>query len=163
MKRSVLVVVVAVGLVLTALVAFQVGAARNPDPSFVAGQTSPGRQTPPERHATPAPTPTRLVEDGPARSTSAFVRAWLDPKPRTRRTALAATCTPRLAGLLLLTDVAKIPTAVPAGAPVLVRRAVIGVTYQQRLSDGTAIAVDLVPDPTRPLGWVVTSVRPRES
>lgn len=110
-----------------------------------------------------ATSPSVAPDDGASGAASLFVKAWLDTHAGTRRAGLDASCTPRLAGLLALTAAAKVPDAVPIGVPVMVRQDAAGVTYVQRLSDETWVAVDLVPDPTRSAGWVVTAVRPGET
>jgi hypothetical protein len=90
-----------------------------------------------------------------------FVQAFLDHS-RTRSGRLRSVATPRLAALLARTDLAKNPDGQPVGEPRAVAETNETVTVTQRLSDGSAIALDLVPDPTRADGWVVTSVRPGE-
>jgi hypothetical protein len=94
---------------------------------------------------------------------SLFAKAWLDTNPTTRRVGLEAVCTPGLAGLLAVSDADEVPRAQPGGAPLLVRPAVAGVTYLQRLSSVSSIAVDLVRGLVGGLGWVVTGSRSGES
>lgn len=157
MKRFVLAGFAVVLTLATAVVAFHLGASRrvivNPFPA-----TSSGSQ--------PVPSVTRssasraVAGTGPAVATSQFMNSWLSTDEARRRAGLEATCAPRLAALLSLTDLGKVPRARPVGAPALLVEAAVGVTYLQHLSDGSAVDVDLVPDPERTSGWLVTGVRP---
>jgi hypothetical protein len=101
--------------------------------------------------------------DGASVAVSLFAEAWLDTNLSTRRVGLDAVCTPRLAGLLALSDPDEVPRAQPGGAPLLVRLAVTGVTYLQRLSSASSIAIDLVRGLVGGPGWVVIGSRPGES
>jgi hypothetical protein len=141
--------------VLVGYVAFHLGSSA-PQP----WEAAVGVPAPPTKHAQPSPV---AVSTDPApdweTTTQQFVYAFLDHS-RTRTVRLRSVATPRLATLLTRTDPAKIPDGQPVGEPRAVAETSETVTVTQQLSDGSAIALDLVPDATRADGWVVTSVRP---
>ncbi|QGN34470.1 hypothetical protein [Microlunatus sp. Gsoil 973] len=142
--------------VLVAHVAFHLGSSA-PQPRGPGFGVSAPRT---KQHTQPSPV---VVSTDPApdweTTTQQFVQAFLDHS-RTRSVRLRSVATPRLATLLARTDPAKIPDGRPVGEPRAVAETHETVTVAQQLSDGSAIALDLVPDPTRAAGWVVTSVRP---
>jgi len=146
--------------VLVAYMAFHLGASwhRSNDATVDVGVTT----TPIKQHAAPSPSPA-VVSTTPAPDWEAtartFAAAFLDHS-RTREARIRPIVTPRLATLLARTDPAKIPDERPVGNPRVVAQTAETVTVTQQLSDDSAIAFDLVPDPTCPEGWVVTSVRP---
>lgn len=142
--------------VLVAYVAFHLGSSA-PQPREAEVDVS---APPIKQHTKPSPV---AVSTDPATdwetTTQQFVRAFLDHSP-TRSVRLRSVATPRLATLLARTDPAKIPDGQPVGESRAVAETNGTVSVTQQLSDGSAIALDLVPDPTRADGWVVTSVRP---
>lgn len=162
MRRPTWIAIVLIAVVLIAWMAFRAGRSVQPVDSPSRAQTVAARG-PSGSNPTAASSPSAALDGGASGAASRFVKAWLDTHAGTRRAGLEAVCTPRLAGLLAVTDAAKVPDAVPDGVPVMVRQDAAGVTYRQRLSDGTWVAVDLVPDPTRTADWVVTAVRPVET
>lgn len=117
----------------------------------------------PMARPTVSPTRSESSSDVPAWTAVAekFVAAFLDTSPA-RVARLRASASPRLTRLLARTDPAKVPKAQPIGRPSLVGEHNQIITVDQRLSDGSAFAFDLVLDPGRTSGWVVTSVRPGE-
>jgi hypothetical protein len=162
MKRMAWVAPALIALVVTALLAFRAGTSELPADAPPPSSTT--SAPPSSTDATPAAPPSSAREAvGAPIVVSLFARAWLDPKLHTRQAGLDATCSPRLAGLLALTDPAKIPDATPLGPPAPVHETATTATYEQRLSDGTSIAIDLAADPTRRAGWIVTAVRPGET
>jgi hypothetical protein len=108
----------------------------------------------------PSPAPAAFTSPAPEWNVAAhrFVAAFLDHS-RTRAVRLRSVASPRLATLLARTDPSKIPIGRPVGEPSVVSETSDSVTVTQRLSDGSAIAFDVVPDPISSAGWVVTSVR----
>lgn len=142
--------------VLVGYVAFHLGLSAPKSQHADVGVTAP----PTKRH--PQPSPVGVSTD-PApeweTTTQQFVDAFLD-NSRSRGVRLRSVATPRLATLLARTDPTKIPDGRPVGEPRAVADTDETVTVTQQLSDGSAISLDLVSDPTRPEGWVVTSVRP---
>jgi hypothetical protein len=162
MKRMAWVAPALIALVVTALLAFRAGTSQlladAPSASSVMSAPPSLTDAPPAAPASSA----REAVGAPA-VMSLFVRAWLGPNLHTRQAGLDATCSPRLAGLLALTDPAKIPVATPLGPPAPVHQTATTATYEQRLSDGSSIAIDLAADPTRRAGWIVTAVRPGET
>ena len=141
---------------LTATLGFRVGAATAHRPPAPLHESTRAQRVPSSVVSSSA-RPHLTLDAAP--SVSLFVTGWLSTEPGRRRAVIDATCSPRLAKLLLLSDPAKVPDAQPEGPPTLVRRGLGVESYAQRLSDGTAIVVDVVADPGRPSGWTVTSVR----
>ncbi len=156
MKRAVW-LGLAVAAAVTATVGFRVGAATPHTPPAPLVHESTDAQRVPSSAVSSSARPHLSLDAAP--SVSLFISGWLSPEPGRRRPLIDATCSPRLAELLLLSDPAKVPDAHPVGPPALVRRGLGVESYAQRLSDGTAIVVDVVADPGRPSGWTVTSVR----
>ena len=98
------------------------------------------------------------VPEGSREATSRFVRAWLDPDPKTREPALEEVAVPALTEQLMLTDPANIPRATPKGAPVLTDASTYSAQFTQALSSGASITVYLVADPQARYRWLTTSV-----
>jgi hypothetical protein len=162
MKRAVcLGLAVGAAVTVTATVGFRVGAATPLSPPAPLVHESTGAQRVPSSAASSSARPHLTLDAAP--SVSLFITGWLSTEPGRRRALIDATCSARLAELLLMGDPAKVPDAQPEGPPALVRRGLGVESYAQRLSDGTAIVVDVVLDPGRPSGWTVTSVRPGSS
>lgn len=142
--------------VLVAYVAFRLGSSAPKSQHAEAGVSAPHVK----QHVQPTPV---AVSTAPAPewdpTAAEFVGAFLDHS-RTRSARIRSVATPRLASLLARTDPAKIPDGRPVGEPRAVAETSETVTVIQQLSDGSAIALDLVPDPARRDGWIVTSVRP---
>ena len=163
MKRAVC-LGLALGIVvaLTATLGFRVGTGttRRPSPPVAVQESNHAYVVPSSVSASSPSSPKPAITSDAASTVSLFVKAWLSTEPRRRRGLIEATCSLRLAELLLLSDQAKLPDARPVGPPTLVRRGIGVESYAQGLSDGTSIAVDLAADPGRPSGWTVTSVRP---
>lgn len=134
-------------------------------PTPVASPSSEQTPTPSDLESPSAtPTPARSAED----TVSGFVEAWLTTDPDDRETQLRATAVPHLADLLMDTDPESIPDADPDGAP---RETTLppgeapehsedARRYRQDLSDGTAVHIDIVPDPDR--GWLAAAITPAE-
>lgn len=157
MKRAVCLGLAGAVVAVTATVGFRVGAATpHGAPAPLVHEFTDAQRVPSSTDSS-SPRPHLALDAAP--SVSLFISGWLSPEPGRRRALIDATCSPRLAELLLLSDPAKIPDAQPEGPPALVRRGLGVESYTQRLSDGTAIVVDVVADPGRPSGWTVTSVR----
>ena len=141
--------------VLVAYVAFHLGSVTGRQSMAVdtsAGSSAHKAHSPAQVAATASATDWEAAADD-------FVAAFLDHSSN-RKVLLRAVTSPRLATLLTRTDPAKIPTGRPVGEPSVVTESAESVTATQQVSDGTAIAFDLVPDPTASDGWIVTSVRP---
>ena len=98
------------------------------------------------------------IPEGSQDAASRFVRAWLDPDPKTRKPALRATASPELADELGQTDPANIPKATVVGPPALADASTYSAQFTQALSGGLRIEVYLVADPAAPYGWLATSV-----
>ena len=98
------------------------------------------------------------LPDGSREAASAFVAAWLDRNPRTRKVALEQVSSPALAEALMLTDPANVPRARPRGAPVLQDAATYSVQFSQALSTGATVSIYLVADPGARYQWLATSV-----
>lgn len=148
---------------LTATLGFRVGTATAHRPAPPAHKSSPPQIVPSSLPASSLLAPRADVTIDAVPTVSRFVTGWLSTEPGRRRALIDSTCSPRLAELLLLSDPAKLPDAQPKGPPTLVRRGLGVESYAQHLSDGTAIVVDVVVDPGRRSGWMVTSVRPGSS
>ena len=163
MKRTVC-LGLALGIVvaLTATLGFRVGTGttRRPSPPVAVQESNHAYVVPSSVSASSQPSPIPAVTGDAAPTVSLFVKGWLSTEPKRRRALIEATCSPRLAELLLLSDPAKLPDARPVGLPTSVRRGLGVESYAQGLSDGTSIAVDLAADPGRVSGWAVMSVRP---
>lgn len=89
-----------------------------------------------------------------------FVTGWLDPNPQTRLVVLNAVATQSLTGKLADVDPAKINKSKPSGSPVVAESSDFAAVVDQSLSDGTAIRLYLVAEPTSQLGWLVDVVAP---
>jgi hypothetical protein len=96
--------------------------------------------------------------DGSRQAASAFVKAWLDPDPKTRKPALKEVAAPALVEELMLTDPENIPRASPTGKPVLEQASLFSVQFSQALSTGMTIRIYLVSEPEARYGWLATSV-----
>ena len=96
--------------------------------------------------------------EGSEQTARAFVAAWLDRDPATRKPALEQVSAPALAEGLMLTDPANVPRARPRGAPVLDDASTYSAQFTQALSTGEPIQIYLVADPQSRYGWLATSV-----
>lgn len=160
MRRLILILLVTLLAVSIATLSFNIGATGSHGPRAsrsIDGSSRPALNTSTATATTALPTPGA----GWNPTAIAFVDAFLDRSDR-RDSRLKEVATPRLASLLSETDPANLPSAQPLGDPTAATEAGESVTVVQHLSDGTSITFDLVPDPTRPSGWAVTSVRPGE-
>jgi hypothetical protein len=100
------------------------------------------------------------VPAGSREAASRFVTAWLDPNPASRKHRLDQVAVPALTEGLMLTARADIPTAKPAGGPVLEDASTYSVQFVQTLTDSSRIRIYLVADPAARYGWLATSVEP---
>jgi hypothetical protein len=123
--------------------------------------------TPPAVQVTASPVPsgsdageTTAVPDGSQQAAAVFVRAWLDPDPKSRKPALERVAAPALAEQLMLTDPANVPRATPLGAPVMAEASSYSAVFTQTLTTGLKIQVYLVSDPSARYRWLTTSVQP---
>lgn len=101
---------------------------------------------------------------GSVRATAvAFMAGWLNVDPAGRVAALRRTATPELAQALAGTDRRHIPSAHLVGSPKVNSLAPdnTSATVWVVLSNGDAIALELIGDPSGPQGWRVADVAPR--
>jgi len=119
--------------------------------------------------ATPSVTPSgtdateRADEPAGVRdAVAAFLRAWLERDADVRVPLLQVSATESLAEKLSDVDPAKIPKAKPVGRPVVSAASDYSAVADQKMSDQSAVRMELVYDPASRYGWLVDTVSPLE-
>ncbi|CAA9316573.1 MAG: hypothetical protein AVDCRST_MAG61-2039 [uncultured Friedmanniella sp.] len=161
---SVLLLVTVLALTIVLAASLVTGSRPSPETAAPAATASADPASPSDgTSTTPLPTGSDAgdglgVPEGSREATTRFVRAWLDPDPKTREAALQEVAVPALTEQLMLTDPARIPRATPKGAPVLDEASTYSAQFTQALSTGRSITVYLVADPQAKYRWLTTSV-----